>query len=139
MPFTLIITLLSFFNGLEGWETFASVRFELQYIDELGGQAEMPIFDEAILAKNGQPLTLRGYYLPLEYDRRTIVLSKMPYASCFFCGGGVGQETIAEVQFAKNPRRFIPDEIIRVRGTLKLNNSDFDHFVFILENAELIE
>ena len=84
-------------------------------------------------------MTLGGYYLPLEYDRKTIVLSKLPFASCFFCGGNVGQETIAEIQFADKTRRFMPDEIIKVRGKLKLNNSDFDHFVFILEEAELLE
>ena len=132
----LILLLL---NRFEGWETFADVRFELQYVEEVGSHVEMPIFDEAIRAKEGKPMTLGGYYLPLEYDRKTIVLSKLPFASCFFCGGNVGQETIAEIQFADKTRRFMPDEIIKVRGKLKLNNSDFDHFVFILEEAELLE
>ncbi len=135
----LSILVLSLFNTFEGWETFADVRFEVQYVEELGSDVEMPIFDSEIKAKEGKEMVLGGYYLPLEFDRKTIVLSRQPYASCFFCGGGVGQETICEIQFAKNPRRFIPDEIIKVRGKLKLNNSDYDHFVFILQEAELVE
>ncbi len=124
---------------LEGWETFAKVRFEIQYIEELGFEAEMPVFDPGIREKAGKEITLVGYHLPLKYDRKTIVLSKQPFASCFFCGGGVGQETIAEIHFVKKQRLFKPDEILEIRGKLRLNDSDFDHFVFILEEAVLVE
>ena len=131
--------LLLWANGFVGWETFAQVQFESRYIEKLGFEVLMPVFDEEIKQKEGKEMIISGYHLPMRYDRETIILSKMPYASCFFCGGGVGQESIAEIQFKTKQRRFKPDEILKIRGKLKLNEMDFDHFVFILEEAELIE
>ena len=122
-----------------GWETFAEVEFEIRHIEELGYDVEYPIFNQEILRKDGDIMELSGHYLPLDYGREKIIISKLPFASCFFCGGGVGQETIAEIQFAGKTRRFIPDEIVTIRGRLKLNQSDYDHMVFILEEAELVE
>jgi len=137
----LVISLFLLFQsqGFVGWDTFSKVRFKVEYVEKFGFEAEMPRFDDEILAKEGKEMVIEGYHLPLEYDRKTIVLSRLPYASCFFCGGGVGQETIAEIQFKEKQRVFKPDEILKIRGKLKLNNSDFDHFVFIIEEAELVE
>lgn len=122
-----------------GWETFASVDFEIRYIEELGYDVEYPLFDQAIRQIDGNEIEISGHYLPLDYGEDQIILSKLPFASCFFCGGGVGQETIAEIHFAETPRRFVPDEIITIKGRLKLNENDYDHMVFIIEDAELIE
>lgn len=124
---------------ITGWETFAKVNFEIRYIEALGYDIEYPIFDQKIRRKDGEEMTLSGHYLPLDYGSEQIIISKLPFASCFFCGSGVGQETIAEVHFAEKPRRFIPDEIITIKGRLKLNELDFDHMVFILEEATLVE
>lgn len=138
MWLSILITLLTP-QQVAGWETFADVEFEIRYVEELGYDVEYPIFKQEILRKDGDVMELSGHYLPLDYGRQKIIISKLPFASCFFCGGGVGQETIAEIQFADEPRRFIPDEIITIRGRLKLNQSDYDHMVFILEEAELVE
>lgn len=139
MLVSFLLLLLLWANGFVGWETFAQVQFESRYIEKLGFEVLMPVFDEEIKQKEGKEMIISGYHLPMRYDRETIILSKMPYASCFFCGGGVGQESIAEIQFKTKQRRFKPDEILKIRGKLKLNEMDFDHFVFILEEAELIE
>ncbi|MDW3194387.1 MAG: hypothetical protein R8G66_18570 [Cytophagales bacterium] len=122
-----------------GWELFATVDFEIRYIEELGYDVEYPLFDQEIRRKDGNEIEISGHYLPLDYGKDKIILSKLPFASCFFCGGGVGQETIAEIHFASEPRRFIPDEILTIKGRLKLNENDYDHMVFIIEEAELIE
>ena len=134
-----LILLLFQSQSFIGWDTFADVPFEIEYVDEFGFEAEMPKFDDKILAKAGKEMIIEGHHLPLDYGRKTIVLSKLPFASCFFCGGGVGQETIAEIHFKTKQRIFKPDEILKIKGKLKLNDSDFDHFVFILEEAEVIE
>lgn len=123
----------------QGWDTFSKVQFEIRYIEELGYDIEYPLFDEEILKKDGKEIVLTGYYLPLDYGEKRIILSKMPFAACFFCGGGVGQETIAEIQFPEPPRSFKPDEILTVKGKLKLNEKDYEHMVFIIEEAELVE
>ena len=82
----MLLSLLLLFSAppFQGWEVFANVRFKFEYVEEFGFEAEMPKFDDDILAKQGMELILEGYHLPLEYDRKTIVLSKLPYASCFF-------------------------------------------------------
>ena len=58
-------------------------------------------------------------------------------SQCFFCGGG-GPESVAEVNFAKDPGRFQVDDLITVKGKLKLNSDDLDHINFILTDAVLI-
>ncbi len=135
------LSILLFLIGNEfvGWELFENVEFEIRYVEELGYDVEHPVFDQKTLQADGNEIVLTGYYLPLEYGRKRIILSKMPFASCFFCGGSGGQETIAEIQFAENPRGFAPDEIVTVKGRLKLNETDYDHMVFIVEEAELIK
>ena len=67
-----------------------------------------------------------------------IILSKDPMSQCFFCGGG-GPESVAEVDFAKDPGAFQVDDLITVRGKLKLNSDDLDHINFILTEAVLIK
>ncbi len=56
---------------------------------------------------------------------------------CFFCGGA-SPASVAEIYFKVKPPRFKADQIIAVRGILKLNDSDIDHMNFILNDAELI-
>lgn len=58
-------------------------------------------------------------------------------SQCFFCGGG-GPESIAEVNFAKEPRKFQVDDLITVKGKLKLNAENLDHVNFILTDAVLV-
>lgn len=138
----MLLSLLIFFQvmGLQGWELFEEVEYELQYVEEFGYEVEIPVFPESILAEEGKDYILAGHYLPFDVDEKTIIISKLPYASCFFCGSGVGPETIGEIHLAEPlGKRIKPDKIIRIQGKLKLNNSDFNHFVFILEEAVILE
>ena len=58
-------------------------------------------------------------------------------SQCFFCGGG-GPESVAEVNFATDPGRVKVDDLITVKGKLKLNTEDLDHINFILTDAVLV-
>ncbi|MEM7297267.1 MAG: hypothetical protein AAF391_03260 [Bacteroidota bacterium] len=131
--------LLPFIVQVSGWEIFENTRFKWEYSDKIGLEVEIPSFDKKIQELEGKEITLTGHYLPLELDGDRIVISRLPYASCFFCGGGVGQESVAEVMFNSVQRPFRMDEIITVKGRLKLNKDDFDHLVFILEDAKVIQ
>jgi hypothetical protein len=55
----------------------------------------------------------------------------------FFCGGA-GPESIAEVTFKTKPSKFEADQFIRVKGKLRLNESDLEHGNFLIVEAELI-
>ena len=124
---------------LQGWDTFASATFQWEYNEELGAQIQMPWFPRKLIEMEGREMTLTGYYLPFELDDYQAIISQQPYASCFFCGGGGGPETVAEIHFKDKMGRIQPDEIITVRGKLHLNPDDFDHMVFMILDAELID
>lgn len=137
----LLISFISFYvsQSLIGWSQFEDVKFKWEYREEVRAKVEMPTFGEKLLSLEGKEIELSGYYLPMVMDRKQIIISKQPFASCFFCGGGGGPESVAEVHFKDSPRRFKQDEIVHVKGTLKLNPDDFDHLVFILTNAKVID
>ena len=135
----LISLLITVSSQVSGWEAFADTQFKWEYAEEFGMEVEVPIFDDKVKALEGKEITLTGHYLPLEIEGERIVISKMPYANCFFCGGGVGQESVAEVVFNSVQRPFRLDELLTIRGTLKLNVDDYDHLVFILEDAKIIQ
>ncbi|MEM0940084.1 MAG: hypothetical protein AAF600_07995 [Bacteroidota bacterium] len=134
--FNLLIAITS---QISGWEIFSETRFRWEFRKELGLQVEIPIFDKEIKELEGKEILLTGHYLPLEIEGNRIIISRLPYASCFFCGGGVGQESVAEVIFNSTQRPFRGDELITVKGRLKLNQDDYEHLVFILEDARVIQ
>lgn len=137
-----IISAILFFSVLtqpssNGWDVFAKVKFSPQFVKEVNEYFLIPVFDSRIKFYEGKEMTLEGYYMPLELEsQHTIVLSKNPYAQCFFCGGA-GPVSVAEILFSEKPPKFKVDQIIRVSGTLKLNNKDVEHMNFILKDAKL--
>lgn len=115
------------------WDIFARVKFTEQLIKD--EYFLVPLLDSRIRTYEGKVVSLKGYYLPMDFeDPRTIILSKNPYSMCFFCGGA-GPESVAEVTFRTRPPKLKPDQIITVTGKLKLNASDVLHMNFILEDA----
>jgi hypothetical protein len=87
----------------------------------------------------GKEITIEGFYVPFApEDGNYIIISKYPMSQCFFCGGG-GPESIAEVNFKGAVPRLQVDDIITVRGKLKLNSEDIEHVNFILTDAVLVK
>lgn len=133
----LISTIVTTQPSREGWDIFAKVKFTPQLVKEVNEYYLIPFLDSRIRYYEGKELTLEGYYIPMDLEQpRTIILSKYPYAQCFFCGGA-GPESISEIVFVSKPPKFKVDQLIRVSGTLKLNDKDINHLNFILENARL--
>lgn len=120
------------------WDLFAKTRFEPKYVEKLGEYLFYPNFTADIKGLEGKEVTIQGYYVPFAPEDETyIVISKFPMSQCFFCGGG-GPESVAEVNFAKEPARFQQDDLITVKGKLKLNADNWEHMNFILTDAILI-
>ncbi|MCU0420237.1 MAG: DUF3299 domain-containing protein [Cyclobacteriaceae bacterium] len=124
--------------GEEGWDTLARVPFHSKFFKEHNEYFLVPTFHSGIRAREGKEITLKGHFMPFDLPDKSIILSKYPYAACFFCGGA-GPESVAEVVFASKPPRFKADQIITVKGKLKLNDNDVSHLNFILTEAELIK
>ncbi len=136
--FLLLTSFSPFQTPVSGWEIFAQTKFEVEYMEEKSMYADIPIFDEKIKSLEGEEITLTGYYLPISIDGNRVILSKLPYASCFFCGGGVGLESVAEIQFKSQRLKFKPDELVTVKGRLKLNEREYGHLVFIITDATIL-
>ena len=124
-------------NSPQGWDAFENITYEWKYIEELEEEILAPKFDEELEALEGKEIFLSGYYLPFEVDS-SFILSAMNYASCFFCGGG-GAETVAQIKIYPVPDYFEPDQFVKVKGKLKLNNTDLNYMNLILEDSELIK
>ena len=124
-------------NKPEGWDIFSNVGWFPRYFEDAGEELATPSFDEALKALEGTEVELSGYYIPLSLDS-AIMLSALPYSSCFFCGGA-GPETVAEVQMYPLPKTLSPDAFIKVKGTLKLNDWDLNHMNFILQEAKILD
>jgi hypothetical protein len=120
------------------WDQFAKTKFESKYYEKLGEYLFYPNFPPDLKAMVGKEITIEGYYVPFAPENGNyIIISKFPMAQCFFCGGG-GPESIAEVNFVKQSLKFSVDDLITVKGKLKLNTEDLDHVNFILDQAVLV-
>ena len=123
----------------DAWDTFAKTKFEPKYYEKLGEYLFYPSFPADLKALEGKEITMQGFYVPFApEDGDYIIISKYPMSQCFFCGGG-GPESIAEVNFVKAPSKFQVDDLITVKGKLKLNADNVDHVNFILTDAVLVK
>jgi hypothetical protein len=137
--FSLFIVSFATSAQTDGWLSFAKTKFDAKYNDKAGEYFLYPTFPADLKSMVGKEFSLEGYYLPIDVeDNAYIILSKFPYSQCFFCGGA-GPESIAEVFFKTKPGKFEPDQYIRVKGKLKLNDGDLEHGNFILEEAVLVK
>jgi hypothetical protein len=122
----------------EGWSLFAKTKFEAKYNDKTAEYFLYPAFSPELKAMVGKEVSLEGYYMPIDIEGNAyIILSKYPYSQCFFCGAA-GPETIAEIKFKDKQGKFEMDQYLRVKGKLKLNESDIEHGNFILEEAVIV-
>jgi len=120
------------------WDLFAKTKFESKFNEKLGEYLFYPNFPADLKAMVGKEITIEGYYVPFApEDGNYIIISKFPMSQCFFCGGG-GPESIAEVNFTKQPQKFDVGDLITVKGKLKLNIDNLDHVNFIVDEAILI-
>lgn len=131
----LILMIFLLINQPTGWSLLEDVKFKSVFNEKLETYVDDPTFGENLITRDGKKIKIKGYFMPFELnDPRAIILSKYPYSSCFFCGGA-GLESVVEVYFEGPPKRFKTDEVVTIEGVLKLNYSDYDHLVFIVENA----
>ncbi len=120
-----------------GWELFARVKFTEKFVKDQNEYYLVPLLDSRIRAHEGQQITIKGHYIPIDMGKNAIVVSKYPYSMCLFCGGA-GPESVAEVIFETKMPKLKPDQLITVTGKLALNDKDVMHMNFILKEAQLV-
>ena len=124
-------------DKVDGWPVFARVKFTPTLFKKSNEYSLVPLFDQRIRSLEGTEIILKGYHIPFDLPKNQLIISKSAYASCFFCGGA-GPESVAEVILKSNAPKLKVDQIISVKGKLKLNDKDIDHMNFILVEAEII-
>ncbi len=124
---------------LSMWQLLGKIKFKQVYSEREGGLISAPVFSGALKEMEGKEVIILGYYLPFDMPAKNqMIISFNPYASCFFCGGG-GPESIVEVELKESIPKLKVDELVRVKGKLKFNDSDWNRMIFIIENAEILE
>jgi len=133
----LIIALGVFVTPEEGWTLFAKTKFKSKYFKEQDEHFLVPSFDQLLLSKRGGEIQIKGHYMPIDMKGNSLILSRYPYSSCFFCGGA-GPESVAEIVLKDKKPKLKADQVITVKGRLRLNESDINHLNFVLEEAEIV-
>ena len=117
------------------WDLFAKTKFESKFNEKIGEYLFYPNFSADLTTMAGKEVTLQGYYVPFTPEgEKYVILSKYQMSQCFFCGGG-GPESVAEINFGKDSPNFNIDDLVTVKGKLRLNTENLDHLNFILDQA----
>lgn len=116
------------------WRTLTDVEFKDVYVDELDAYYWKPTFGPTVKALEGKEVYITGYIIPVDYDEDFYVISRYPFANCFFCGGA-GPESVVDLRFKGKTRRYETDERLTFKGVFALNANDIYQMNYILEGA----
>lgn len=81
-------------------------------------------------------VTIVGYFLDLDPNGEWFILSKNPFATCFFCGKA-GPETILELVGFKNKKKFKSDDMVEVTGIFNTIYDLEGKISFVLEKSTI--
>ncbi len=118
------------------WKTLDDVTFEDKYLEEVQAMYYYPTFGESVKALDGKQVVIKGHMLVIDPKKGIYILSRYPYASCFFCGNG-GPESIIELKLSPDHPSFKMDQRVKVVGTLQLNPDDIYQCNYILKDAQV--
>jgi hypothetical protein len=105
----------------------------MKYSEVYQSEIEFPKFTPAVKALDNKEITIKGFVLPVDTEDGSIVISSLPWANCFFCGGG-GVETVMAI-YTQGGKRFKVDELVTFKGILKLNDGETG-LIYNLKNAK---
>jgi hypothetical protein len=138
--FTLLLSAPIFAQTQSGWAIFEQVEFGKKFFKDYGMFMPWPKNFDNIKQWEGKEVMLSGYIIPTADapGYSGLILSKFTYTQCFFCGKA-GLASVAEVIMEKPMKDYKIDRPYVFKGKLKLNETDPDRLIFIIENAELME
>jgi hypothetical protein len=116
------------------WQDLSKIKFTEKYFSEYDDYFLYPTFSASVKALEGKQIIIKGYFLDIVAKENIYMLSKGPMASCYFCGQG-GPESAIELDFINKPN-FKTDDIVSIKGILKLNKDDIEHFNYILKECK---
>jgi hypothetical protein len=136
VPASAISTSESNRGGRElSWKELEDVDFKDVYLEELDAYYWKPTFGDGVRALETKELYITGYVIPVDIDEDFYVLSRYPYANCFFCGGA-GPESVVDLRFADaDHRAYATDERLTFAGSFRLNADDIYQMNYILDDV----
>jgi len=125
------------------WDVLLNdIKIKHYYSTKYNGLMPRPKFGREVKALNGQTITVRGFFLPIDVTNDMFVLSYNPMNMCFFCTGD-GYQTILELnvlpKYLARFKKLKTDNYFEVRGKLRLNQNNYEHLFYILDDVEFIE
>jgi hypothetical protein len=118
------------------------VEVKHHYSEKYNALVPKPQFGSKLQEMNGKIITIRGFSLPVNVTGDVFVLSFNPSNRCFFCSGA-GIESVIELNPKKEQvyhlKRLKTDDYHEVKGKLRLNATDYDHLIYILDEVEFVE
>lgn len=118
------------------WLKLMKIKWVEKYNRKYKTHMLYPKFNKSVLALDGKTITIEGHLIPTELyagDGKFVVLSALPFKSCYFCGGA-GPESVMEVHL-KRKRTTFHSKKITFKGRLELNHNDPDHLIYLLKDA----
>jgi hypothetical protein len=112
------------------------ITFKDIYLESEDIYVYYPVFGEKQRKHDGNEISVTGYIIPIDVALNQYVLSAYPFSSCFFCGNA-GPESVMAVYFRSDDRSFKTDERLTLKGTLRLNETDVDELVYVLDDAQV--
>lgn len=118
----------------ENWAKLAKISYD-KTEDEYG-EIYVPKFSSEVKQLAGKTIALEGFIVPFDglFEPKKIIVSSLPIASCFFCGGS-GPETVAEIYLSEAVK--YTAKAVRVTGTLVLNDKDYNQLMYVLKDAKM--
>ncbi|MFT3948176.1 MAG: hypothetical protein QM763_14495 [Agriterribacter sp.] len=120
------------------WPMLTDVTFQKKFNKDYQMDFLYPAFGFNVKRLNNKELSITGYMIPLDIKQGLYAISRNPYAACFFCGQS-GPESVVSLKFKTKPRRFKTDEFLAVKGTMELNETNVNDFIYIFRNAEEVK
>lgn len=138
----LIIVLLACISSAHAqikitWETLSDVTFADKWSKKEEAYYYHPTFGASVKALDGQEIIIKGYFLPINPREGLYILSYNSFANCFFCGNA-GPESIIALNDFENKHDLRMDEIVVVKGKLRLNADDIYECNYVLDDAEIL-
>jgi hypothetical protein len=132
--FALSLALPSLAQKEVSWTTLMDISFKDIYLEGEDMYVYFPVFTQKHRDLDSKQITISGYIIPIDVEQNQYVLSAYPFSACFFCGAA-GPESVMAIYFGDGSRTYKTDERVTLTGTLRLNETDIDELVYILEDA----
>lgn len=116
------------------WEQLTHVEFPKLADQTRDTLAYYPLYGESLAALHGKQVKMEGFVIVADAAKGHYILSRHPFAACYFCGGG-GVESIVDLEVKERPDGLFTDDYVSLTGTFFLNPENLDFGIYLLRDV----